>query len=114
LLSAAVVHDVDVNADTGLLSGGISVSVEPPVGSRQQVAMMLNAAAGGNGQAFVFEDERRDKEGEPEETADLDIGFGGVPSGDYLIRITVDGAETSLEVDPATGQYRGPLLAVVP
>ena len=109
------VHDVEIDAETGLRSGGVSVTVEPPVGSRQQVTLMLNAVPGGTGQSFVFEDERRDGEGEPEATSELDIPFAGVPAGSYLLRITVDGAETPLAVGTAgstLGQYVGPEVVV--
>ena len=114
---AGAVHDVLVDPDTTLRSGGVAVSVEPPVGRRQQVTMMLNAVPGGSGQSFVFEDERRDGEGEPDETADLDLPFAAVPAGDYLIRVSVDGAETPLTVDlvadsPTMGQYVGPVVVV--
>jgi hypothetical protein len=116
-LGAGAVHDVVVDPDTALRAGGVAVSVEPPVGNRQQVTMMLNAVPGGSGQSFVFEDERRDGEGEPDETADLDVPFAAVAAGDYLIRITVDGAETPLTVDttagsPTEGQYVGPVVTV--
>jgi hypothetical protein len=116
-LGAGAVHDVLVDADTTLRSGGVAVSVEPSVGSRQQVTMMLNAVPGGTGQSFVFEDERRDGEGESDETADLDIPFAAVLAGDYLIRITVDGAEVPLTVDttagsPTEGRYVGPVVTV--
>ena len=116
-LGAGAVHDVLVDADTALRSGGVAVTAEPPIGSRQRVTLMLNAVPGGTGRSFVFDDERRDGEGEPDETADLDLPFAGVPAGDYLIRVTVDGAETPLSVDttdgsPTEGQYVGPLVVV--
>jgi hypothetical protein len=114
--SSLTVHDVEEDTDTHLRSGGVEVTLEPPVGSRQQVTLMLNAVPGGTGRSFVFEDERRDGEGEPDETSDLDIPFTGVPAGTYLVRITVDGAETPLTVDttpgPTQGKYDGPEVVV--
>lgn len=111
-LAADAVHDVEVSPETGLRSGAVAVSVEPPVGSQQQVTMMLNAVPGGTGQSFVFPDERRDAE-----TADLDLPFAAVPAGSYLIRVAVDGAETPLAVDttagsPTEGQYTEPVVVV--
>jgi hypothetical protein len=116
-LGAGAVHDVLLDAETTLRSGRVAVEIEPPVGSRQQVTMMFNAVPGGGGQSFVFEDERRDGEGEPDQTADLDVPFVSVPAGGYLIRISVDGAETPLTVDttaggPTEGQYVGPVVVV--
>jgi hypothetical protein len=116
-LGPNAVHDVQVDAETGLRAGGVAVGVAPPVGNRQTVTLLLNAVPGGTGQSFVFEDERRDVEGAPDQTADLDIAFAGVPAGDYLIRVTVDGAETPLTVDdttgsPTEGQYVEPVVVV--
>jgi hypothetical protein len=111
--ASIVVHDVD---GAPLRSGGIAVTVDPPVGSRQQVTLMLNAVPGGTGGSYVFEDERRDGVLEPDETPDLDIPFSGVPAGSYFVRITVDGAETPLTTDtnagPTEGQYDGPVVVV--
>lgn len=116
-LAANAVHDVAADPDTGLRSGAIGVSVEPPVGNRQHVTLLLNAVPGGTGESYVFEDERRDAEGEPEETTDLDLPFAGVAAGDYLLRVAVDGAETVLEVGTVSGsasegQYVGPVVTV--
>ena len=72
-LAADAVHDVVVEPETGLRSGGVRVSVEPAAGSRQQVTMLFNAVPGGNGQSFVFEDERRDRRGAPDESTDPDL-----------------------------------------
>ena len=109
-IAANAVHDMTIDADN-LRSGGIRVSLEPPVGSRQQVTLMLNPVPGGAGGTFVFEDERRDTPGAPDQTNDLDLPFTGVPAGSYLIRVTVDGAETPLTVN-AGGQYSGPVVIV--
>lgn len=116
-LAGGAVHDVQIDTETNLRSGGLAVSVQPPVGSRQQVTAMLNAVPGGTGASFVFEDERRDSEGDPDQTPDLDVAFAGVPAGSYLIRVTVDGAETPLTADtvsgsPTEGRYVGPVVVV--
>lgn len=116
-LAPTAVHDVTTDAETGRRSGGIAVGVEPAVGRRQQVTVLLNAVPGGTGTSYVFEDERRDGEGDPEQTADLDIPFVDVEAGSYLLRVTVDGAETPLILDsvpgsPTEGQYVGPVVTV--
>lgn len=116
-LTAAAVHDVTTDAETGLRSGAIAVSLAPEVGRRQQVTVLLNAVPGGSGRSYVFEDERRDDEGEPAQTADLDVPFREVVAGSYLLRVTVDGAETPLDVDeaagsPTAGQFVGPVVTV--
>jgi len=116
-LAADAVHDVDIDPGTKLRSGGITVSLDPPVGSLQHVILMLNAAPGGPGVSFVFEDERRDGDGDPDESPDLDLPFTGLPAGRYLIRAAVDGAETPLITDTVPGsategQYVGPVVVV--
>jgi uncharacterized protein DUF4255 len=115
-LAPGAAHDVVTDVETDLRSGGITVTVEPEVGNRQQVTMLLNAVTSG-GRSYVFEDDRRDGEGDHEHTADLDVPFSGVEAGDYLLRVTVDGAETPLTVDevsgsPTEGQYVGPVVTV--
>lgn len=114
-LAVGAVHDVVVDAETGQRSGRIAVALAPPVGRTQQVTLILNAVPGGR--SHVFEAERRDRAGDPEQTANLDLAFSGVAAGIYLLRVTVDGAETPLAVDatpggPTEGQYNGPTVVV--
>lgn len=99
-----------VEAPPGLVKGVINVSVDPPVGSRQEVALVLNGLGGG-GESFSFLDERRDAPTDPAATNDLAIPFAGVPPGDYLVRIIVSGAESPLEVTTAPGPDQGTYTA---
>lgn len=117
LQSPTGIHEVTVDDETGLRSGRLSLSVEPAAGSRQQIVVLLNALPGGSGNSYVFADERRDGEGNPEQTAALDVTFTGVAAGSYLLRLSVDGAESPLEVDqtegsPTHGQYIRPVVVV--
>jgi hypothetical protein len=116
-LGPDAVHDLSVDAETQLRSGAIAVSVDPPVGNRQQVTLLLNAVTGGSGSSYVFEDVRRDAPDAPDEASDLDIRFREVRSDDYLLRLAVDGAESALVVDtvqgsPTEGQYVAPVVTV--
>lgn len=116
-LSAGAVHDVSTNPQNQQRSGRITVTLDPPVGNRQQVTLLLNTVPGNQGRAFVFEGERRDGPGDPDETMDLDLPFHGVPAGTYLIRVAVDGAETPLVTDmtsgsPTEGQYIAPVVTI--
>ncbi|MET0714540.1 MAG: DUF4255 domain-containing protein [Mycetocola sp.] len=95
---------------TGVFSGFIDVSVDPPVGKRQDVSVVLNAIDG-DGEAFSFSDERRDLPGAAEATNELDIAFTGVPTGDYLVRVVVSGAESPLEIQTAVGPSQGTFSA---
>jgi len=97
-----VVRAGAVESPPGVFSGVIDVSVDPPVGSRQEVSLLINAI-GGAGGSFSFADGRRDAPSAPEVSSDLDISFAGVPGGDYLVRVVVSGAESPLEVETAPG-----------
>lgn len=100
-----------VTTDTdGTHRGVIHLVVEPPVAARQQVAVLLTALDDDTA-AFTFPDESRDRPGDPETTTTLAVGFDGVPSGDYLVRVRIDGAESPLEVDTAPGPNQGRYVA---
>ncbi|MGB8022380.1 MAG: DUF4255 domain-containing protein [Candidatus Nanopelagicales bacterium] len=99
-----------VEAPPGYFTGVMHVSVDPPVGSRQEVSLMLNRLGGG-GESFSFLDERRDAPTEPAATNDLTIEFVAVPAGDYLVRVIVSGAESPLDVATAPGPDQGTYTA---
>jgi hypothetical protein len=111
------VHDVSVDGETDLRSGVISVSVDPPVGAGQQVTLVLNAVSGGSAGSYVFPGGWPDDPEAPDETPDLNFDFRGVAPGDFLLRVTVGGAESPLLVDTVQGsategQYTGPVVTV--
>lgn len=99
-----------VEAPPGVFTGIIDVSLDPPVGNRQEVSILLNTIGGG-GDAFSFTDERRDLPAAPDATNDLAVEFAGVAAGDYLVRVVVSGAESPLEVDTAAGPAQGTFSA---
>jgi hypothetical protein len=73
------------------------------------VAVLLNAL-GDPGQAYAFELEPGEAD-----AASLRVPFEGVPAGDYLVRLRVDGAESRLQPDPAPpGAYATPRVTLVP
>jgi len=111
-------HKVSIQGDSvgpaGIHAGTLDVSVDPPVGNRQEVSVLLNALGGGG--AFSFFDERRDTPLAPQTTNDLSIAYFGVPAGDYLVRVVVSGAESPLDVEtapgPTLGTYSAPRVAI--
>ena len=94
----------------GIFTGILDLTVDPPVGSRQDVSVVLNAVGGG-GEAFTFADERRDGPTAPDVTNDLDVQFADLPAGDYLVRVVVSGAESPLEVETTVGPTQGTFVA---
>lgn len=99
-----------VEGPPGRFTGVIDLSVDPPVGSRQEVWILLNSIAGG-GESFSFPDQRRDRPPDPATTNDLSIDFAGIPAGDYLVRVVVSGAESPLDVEAAPGPDQGTYTA---
>jgi hypothetical protein len=98
------------DTDNGV-TGHLDVTVSPPVTARQRVSLLLNeiapppgrppravalAAPGSNG---VPPDET--------ETSTIHFPFAHVPAGDYVVRLSVDGAESPLAKDES-GRYALP------
>ena len=54
----------------------------------------------------------RNAEGDPETSATLTLPFRGVDSGQYLIRVQVDGAESALTFELGSPVYNAPLVTI--
>jgi hypothetical protein len=89
----------------------ITVRVAPPFTATQKVALLLYELSPPMGQAprsYLFD----------AETADLvppdkvTVRTRGVPSGSYLLRIRVDGADTPLDIDPVTKAFSAPKVTL--
>lgn len=94
-------------------SGSVRISASPRLGRRQQLRLLLNerhppadrppraysfAAVDGNGISLPAES-----------SATVDIDFGPVVAGRYLLRLEVDGAASGLSLD-AEGRFAAPEL----
>jgi len=87
-------------------SGTVTLTIDPPVGRAQKATVLLNTAGGGpmhrleapanNGAAANVD-----------EVAQIAFAFRRLRRGPYLIRVSVDGAESLLTVDGG-GVYDGP------
>jgi hypothetical protein len=118
--------DADVTGgDTDARTGTLNITVEPAIGVRQRVIVHLTMMGQDPEEeriAYSFADEPRDVVEDPEEelseeTNDLSIPCVGVVAGTYLVRISVDGAESPLERDDVEGsptfqQYIGPEVVI--
>jgi hypothetical protein len=102
-------EDVTAEPD-GTLRGTLSLTVDPAVGFSQDVEVVLNALDG-SGASLSFTDERRDGPGAPAVSNTLDIPFTGLPAGDHLVRVVVDGADSPLDVQTTPGPNQGAYVA---
>src|SRR4029077_8244762 len=100
----------------------VSIKFNPKVGKKQRAVLLLNEfnpPANRAARAYQFDAPNRDKPAEPDETDTLDFAISGVVSGAYTVRVQVDGAESSLDVDttpvsPTFNQYTGTPQATIP
>jgi Pvc16 N-terminal domain len=88
----------------------MSFDVAPPIRARQKATLLLNAQAGAEAYSFALDPQ-------PSDLAHVDFPISGVATGDYFVRLRVDGAESPLEVeddpeDPAFGTLVGPVVHV--
>jgi hypothetical protein len=96
-------------------TGSIEIAFDPPVGKRQRVLLLLNefnAPAGRPSRAYSFEAPPRNADSDPETAATLDLPFRGVASGQYLVRVQVDGAESALTFEAGSSVYNHPLVTI--
>ena len=105
----AVVDGVNVN------SGKIKIDFNPNVGKTQRVVMLLNELnppANRAARSYSFKSVPGNGVVDPNtETASVTIAFTNVIPGDYLVRVQVDGAESSLVID-GTGKYATPKVTI--
>ncbi len=88
----------------------VTVLADPVLGATQKVSLLLNQtnlAPGAAAAAFVFD-------ADPADIAANSATFNttAVTPGDYLVRIRVDGGESPLTSDPATGAFTGPMVTL--
>jgi hypothetical protein len=120
VVQAVAVEDVVTD---GEFHGGVLVlTVSPPVGADQRLAVFLSElvppsppapALDRPPRAYRFD--RREEEEPPEATTTLRILFTRVRPADYLVRLQVDGAESVLtlgELAPGIQQYTEPAITI--
>jgi hypothetical protein len=96
-----------VTEPDGTRSADVTVQVEPQVGARQRVALLLNETAATGSAAFTFPDDARSAD-----TGSLTVHVAGAkpPPAQYLLRVRVDGADSPLEL--AGGTYSDPKVTL--
>ncbi len=82
----------------------LQVTVDLTVGKNQRAVLLLNAAAGAAAHSFLA----------PPRAADgstLTMAIPGVPGGQYFLRVQIDGAESPVDLDPASVNF-GPTVTL--
>jgi hypothetical protein len=89
-VAAFVLHPTFVSNNA--TAAAVTVKVAPNVAKTQRAVLLLNGAAG----SFRFEAPPR-LPADPPDTDTLTFPIVGVPTGDYLGRVQIDGAESALQ-----------------
>src|SRR5215218_8448442 len=96
-------------------SANVNVNFNPNVGKSQRVVLLLNEfqpPSDRPARAYTFSAPPRDEPTDPDETNSITVPISGVEPGTYLVRVQVDGAESPLGFDEATGQYDSPQVTL--
>ena len=120
---AAFVLRPTVTASVGNVQGSganprsatITLDFTPQVGRAQRVVLLLNEfqpPPDRPARAYSFVAPSRNQPAAPETAASIAIPVQGVMAGRYLVRAQVDGAESPLVVNAATGQYETPQVNI--
>jgi hypothetical protein len=106
----------NVRGASDALSADVNIGVRPSVGKTQRVVLLLNEAGvpatrATPAHSYAFEDPSRDRTGEPGERPAIIVPVEGVAAGTYLVRVEVDGAVSTLDID-SSGAYVGPTVVI--
>ena len=99
----------------GPRSADIDVDFDPQVERSQRVVLLLNEfqpPSDRPARAYTFSAPPRNEPTDPDETNSITVSISGVEPGTYLVRVQVDGAESPLGFDEATGQYDSPQVTL--
>ena len=93
---------------TAAHGGTLALDFAPPIGREQSVALLLNSDSNN----YVIPLPSRPVTDPPTANSFSFEIPASVELGDYLLRVRVDGAESALEVDTNTLEFKGPKLTV--
>jgi hypothetical protein len=107
----ASIANLEGDGDEGR-SGELTVMVNLDIGKAQRVVLALNELSNNNPASYLFDVSPRQ-----ESTTSLRIPIQDVRSGDYLLRLHVDGAESNLIIDtnpdsPTYNYYSSPKVLI--
>ena len=108
-ITASVTIDNVVVDASDLRSGDLTIELSPDLGQNQRFVVLLNQFGSDPPVSYSFAPPFRDADSDT-----VTVEVTGIEDGDYLVRIQVDGAESSLEVsaDPENPQFIGPLVTI--
>jgi hypothetical protein len=84
----------------------VTVTLEPDVGQRQRVVLLLNEFESDSPSAYSFPAPSR-----AGDTDSIVFPISGVKAADYLVRVQIDGAESAL-IANAAGKYDSPKVTI--
>ena len=109
VLAPGVIPPIQVNAilrDGDLIiTADITVTTDVMIGTNQRVFLLLNQCTGEKPASYIFAPHKRRAE-----THDLRFTVRDVNPGEYLVRVQVDGAESTLDYDGE--QYVSPKIDI--
>jgi hypothetical protein len=97
------------------ISGTLTLAFTNPVARHQRVRLMLNrrdAPAGGDVALLLPAPDGLGLPPAGAETSSVAFALRRVPQGSYLVRASVDGADSVLAISPATGRYATPEVSL--
>jgi hypothetical protein len=114
-LAPFVLHPEIVTPSPG--AGEISVKLKPNAGKTQRAILFLNELNPPStraARAFSFDATPRNRPADPPDTDTLTFPIAGVATGDYLVRVQIDGADSPVQRDPDPNQprYIGPAVTI--
>jgi hypothetical protein len=108
------ISEKQTNSD-GTHAAKVKVTLEPGVGKKQRVVLLLNEfdpPSGRPPRAYSFEAKSADQPAPPQDSPEkVTFSVSGIRAGTYLVRVQVDGAESPLETD-STGKYNSPQVTI--
>ena len=121
-LAAFVLHPTikpkaDNSPDITVGATDVTVKLTPPVTKKQRASLLLNELNPPDtrlSRAYSFDSAAHNAPADPDETDTLVFPISGVASGDYLVRVQVDGADSPLEQGPDKNNpvYVGPKVTI--
>jgi hypothetical protein len=93
--------------EEGSFYGNLSIRLDLSVSIEQKVFLFLNQCQAAHPASYVFAANSRDGV-----TQEVSFPVQGIESGSYLIRVQVDGADSTLQFDAEQDQYVAPVLEI--